>query len=143
MQDFKENVARGVALLDEKKPGWYKQIDVKKLHLSSCTDCVLGQLYGSEADLGQKCGPNSLAGLIAGSGYCLGTYTLGLTSWEGDLPAKHGFSIEIPRCDSDCGYNRDWAGLTKAWVDAINAKLAEDEIVEQEEVVEELELCEV
>lgn len=38
-------VEAGVALLDEKYPGWECAIDLATLRLSSCTSCVLGQLY--------------------------------------------------------------------------------------------------
>lgn len=40
-------VERGAALLDEVRPGWFREIDVKKLDLSQATNCVLGQLYGN------------------------------------------------------------------------------------------------
>lgn len=38
-------VRRGMKLLDNKKPGWEQEIDLGTLHLSSCSFCVLGQLY--------------------------------------------------------------------------------------------------
>lgn len=38
-------VARGAALLDEKREGWHEQIDVERLHMMSTWDCLLGQLY--------------------------------------------------------------------------------------------------
>jgi hypothetical protein len=41
-----ENVARGAAILDELRPGWYQDIDLEKLDLISSWHCVLGQLYG-------------------------------------------------------------------------------------------------
>lgn len=39
-------VRRGVALLDEKVPGWHQRIDVDRLFITSCERCVLGQLFG-------------------------------------------------------------------------------------------------
>jgi len=47
---YKERVARGAALLDELAPGWHKQIDLNTLKLSSCTDCVCGQLAYATAN---------------------------------------------------------------------------------------------
>ena len=41
-----DRVARGVALLDRKLPGWDAGVDLSTLHLDSCSRCVLGQLYG-------------------------------------------------------------------------------------------------
>jgi hypothetical protein len=39
-----ERVAKGAALLDEREPGWWRDIDVDRLDLSSPCRCVLGQL---------------------------------------------------------------------------------------------------
>lgn len=39
-------VRRGVALLDEKVPGWHNRIDVDELDLRFCTTCIVGQLFG-------------------------------------------------------------------------------------------------
>jgi hypothetical protein len=41
-------VARGAALLDEMKPGWDARVDLAELDLSSCRQCVVGQLFGEE-----------------------------------------------------------------------------------------------
>lgn len=38
-------VARGAALLDEKRPGWAGEIDVGKLDVAECRRCMLGQLF--------------------------------------------------------------------------------------------------
>ena len=50
-QTAKEAVARGAALLDEKVPGWWKVIDLEKLRMQNCTNCMLGQLFGHETEL--------------------------------------------------------------------------------------------
>ena len=39
-------VARGAELLDSIRPGWRKEVDLDRLDLSSCHECVLGQLFG-------------------------------------------------------------------------------------------------
>ncbi|AHH98235.1 hypothetical protein [Kutzneria albida] len=44
---IEERVARGAALLDEKQPDWFQQIDLDKLKLDCPARCVLGHLYGS------------------------------------------------------------------------------------------------
>jgi len=41
-----EDVMRGVAWLDEQRPGWEDKIDLDRLRLGSCLDCVIGQLFG-------------------------------------------------------------------------------------------------
>lgn len=44
-----DRVNMGVQLLDDVLPGWENDIDLGKLDLFSCSDCVLGQLYGDYA----------------------------------------------------------------------------------------------
>lgn len=36
----------GATLLDVLRPGWAEKIDLERLLLSSCSACVLGQLFG-------------------------------------------------------------------------------------------------
>lgn len=42
---YTKQVNKGAALLDKFHPGWYREINVSKLEMSSCTSCVLGQLF--------------------------------------------------------------------------------------------------
>lgn len=44
-----EAVANGAQLLDEKLPGWWKEITLEQLKLSDCGNCVCGQLATSTA----------------------------------------------------------------------------------------------
>jgi hypothetical protein len=43
-----ERVAKGAALLDDKKPGWAERIDLGKLQMHSCYECILGQLFAAD-----------------------------------------------------------------------------------------------
>jgi hypothetical protein len=45
-----ERVAAGAAFLDEHEPGWAARIDLDRLALEDCQDCVLGQILGSFDD---------------------------------------------------------------------------------------------
>lgn len=42
---LRENVQRGVQLLDQKKPGWAKRIDLGKLEMSDFCGCIIGQIF--------------------------------------------------------------------------------------------------
>lgn len=42
-----ERVAAGAALLDERKPGWYQDIDLNRLDVFYSELCVVGQVYGN------------------------------------------------------------------------------------------------
>ena len=48
-EQIRSRVNAGVKLLDEKHPGWYKEINLDSLDISDCSQCILGQLYGAFA----------------------------------------------------------------------------------------------
>lgn len=45
-ETYEPRIDTGIKLLDEKVPDWKNQIELGALDMSSCTECVLGQLYG-------------------------------------------------------------------------------------------------
>lgn len=47
---YETEIACGMALLDERRPGWRDEIDVKTLDLGSECNCILGQLDGDYLD---------------------------------------------------------------------------------------------
>lgn len=47
--NIRPEIHAGGAWLDERKPGWFNDIDLRWLNLGSCKACVLGQLYSTEA----------------------------------------------------------------------------------------------
>lgn len=49
-KELQEYVNNGAKLLDKKCPGWFLKIDLKKLDLADCFNCVLGQLFGDYAE---------------------------------------------------------------------------------------------
>lgn len=44
------HVADAACVLDEHKPGWYESVDLSILDMASCTNCILGQVFGGERD---------------------------------------------------------------------------------------------
>ena len=40
-------IEQGAAMLDRRKPGWEKDLNLDTLEMVDCQFCVLGQLYGS------------------------------------------------------------------------------------------------
>jgi len=97
-----KRVARGAALLDEKRPGWAAEIDLRKLDLASGRDCPLGQLWTAK-----------LAGppFRTDDAYMLGLEDLGI----------YGDSDEY-------GFNRSeenwstWAELDELWIAEIRRR---------------------
>jgi hypothetical protein len=45
-EDAKLAVKRGINWLDENHPKWVSRIDLTKLDMSECSDCVIGQAVG-------------------------------------------------------------------------------------------------
>lgn len=45
MEPLEANVTRGANLLDEKEPGWYRQIEPSTLQMNHGDKCVCGQLF--------------------------------------------------------------------------------------------------
>lgn len=43
---MKDNVLRGIELLDRQVPGWREKIDWNELSMGHCKKCILGQLFG-------------------------------------------------------------------------------------------------
>lgn len=41
------NARQAAEFLDGRKPGWWRLIDVDRLDMTSPTDCIVGQLWGS------------------------------------------------------------------------------------------------
>ncbi len=76
MSAVSRQVARGAALLDEKIPGWAERIDLARLQMNSCHDCVIGQLFPVESDWVTP--------------YGRGMEALGVWDLRGDA-AGHGF----------------------------------------------------
>lgn len=71
MSTIAERVAAGAAFLDEHEPGWVDRIDLDRLDLDLCPDCIIGQLYGPEYYAGLR----TLG--ITGSGTDRGFWPLG------------------------------------------------------------------
>lgn len=47
MTTIAERVAKGAALLDEKRPGWDRELPrLSRLSIANAEQCILGQLYG-------------------------------------------------------------------------------------------------
>ena len=44
MNTIAERLKRGAALLDAKRPGWWREIDLGRLDIESACNCIIGQL---------------------------------------------------------------------------------------------------
>lgn len=106
--DYEARVARGIALLDEKMPGWADKIDLDTLAISSGTHCVTAQLSGR----GNFAVGMQMLGLSE-DGHCVGSYT------------DHGFQAEGESAEGvPPGYTQGdgYAALTPIWHREIAAR---------------------
>lgn len=101
MSTMRERAEAGAALLDETlgTRTWDKRIDLDQLRMSDACNCVLGQLYGDEAD--------------GESGYSHGQDVLNVPS------SQYGFSLlgfDVRRSQ--------WGALTRTWKRLIRERIA-------------------
>ncbi len=92
MSQIIECVERGVKLLDERRPGWWKEIDLHTFRMHECAACVCGQLYGDWDIVAFK-------ELFDTESFTLGSH----------LSRDYGFSIPLNRSESA------WEELQDAW----------------------------
>ena len=110
-------VANGAQLLDERYPGWWRQIDLPILRLNDCRQCVCGQLA---ADMFDDESPIDA--------YQLMLDTMGLT-WLGN-DYVYGFNLtedDRLRCDED-EIDTMFRELDHEWHQVIVARLRADEL---------------
>lgn len=85
---LRQAVDQGARLLDLKRPGWARIIDLDRLDISSCWNCILGQVYGA---------------------FGTGEVRLGLGYGDDDigLPMQYGFeSVSILQANQQEDYRR-------------------------------------
>lgn len=107
---FEDRIAKGVALLDQKRPGWENEISLVELDLKDPNDCVLGQVYGS---------------------FGTGANDLKLVACVCSMCRASAFEVSA----ASCGFDLDsemtgeallaWNELTEAWKHAITDKIFE------------------
>lgn len=59
-------VKRGIYWLDENHPGWASRINLDKLEMAACSQCVIGQAVGDYSDTirAQHNGYNNIEGVV-------------------------------------------------------------------------------
>lgn len=108
--DVAGRVARGVALLDERLPGWVDRVNTIKLDIQNCERCVLGQVFGD---------------------YFAGSRELGI--WENE--EEYGFD-RIQDLDYIEYMLQDYLDLREEWQRVITVLQAKSQVtVESKELV--------
>lgn len=120
MSTVAERVERGAALLDEKRPGWWQEIDLGTLDIRSTCGCILGQI-GS---------------LLGDDGY-LTRFSTGLDAVRLEVPQArdYGFEWDVDYGDAteseiDRLIDAECARLTEAWRDLIQRRRESAQVTE-------------
>ena len=88
-----EEVKRGIALLNEKNPGWREKVNLDTLDMLKVAGCTLGQVYKD---------------------YYEGLIELGLSDTD-DSAVQYGF--QMPGVEAGFGVeDEDYEKLTETWV---------------------------
>lgn len=114
--DYAARVAKGAALLDEKRPGWERLLNLETLEISSGSACITAQLSGVQD-------------------FRTGMTQLDLTEGNTGTYIAHGFNAEggcdcchtpAQRAGLPEGYDQDEAfdTLNALWKDLIGERLA-------------------
>lgn len=110
--DYAARVAKGVALLDEKRPGWEHELNLEILDIEDGSRCITAQLSG------RKYGRDSWRD---------GMEQLGLS---GATYLEHGFNAEScgDECHGDVGCQQPaaYATLNTLWREVIEGRLSAD-----------------
>jgi hypothetical protein len=96
--DYAARVAKGVALLDEKRPGWERELDLDRLDIADGTRCVTAQLSGKDS-------------------WLTGMRQLGL---EIETYTEHGFRAP----DEEYEQGDPYATLNTLWREVITERLS-------------------
>lgn len=112
---IRARVARGVALLDEKLPGWAQQIDLDRLDLGNTCNCILGQGFEGHPDVDMK-------DWVVTSPFDIGVrelFAAAMPDQDHERAARvHGFDAV-----SEPGYTaQEYAALTTEWKRVILAR---------------------
>lgn len=102
-----DRVSKGIALLDQKAPGWHRQIRLGRLDISNGFSCALGQTYLS---------------------YFEGKRILGLSNQE---VITHGFQAQARIRDS---VDAEFEELTAEWRRQIEARLDTERAAWQKQI---------
>lgn len=110
-EELAERVARGAALLDKMKPGWFNKVNDQTLKLTNCVKCILGQLYDYEFK------NDRTSEYASETGYGEGMQRLGLNDYP--TAEQHGFYSK----------NTEYYRLLHdIWIDVIANKRKEAEL---------------
>lgn len=132
---YSENVARGIAVLDERRPDWRRFVEVDELDSCDPKNCVVGQVF----DVGTRwqltpirerfANPFIPMSLWINALIDLGapTYSRRARDWH-DSPTKawaveHGFDVHYDANDLSDDHHDEtnlwYAALTDAWREAL------------------------
>lgn len=121
---LRRNVARGAALLDSRRRGWWRRVTLRDLDLSDGNVCLLGQDFSKVFQrLSIEDGYGGREAYVNGQ-FCTSPYVLGLKKL-GIRGSGITYGFDIPssqRIMDQLGDNGAWEFLKVCWADEIAAR---------------------
>lgn len=113
-------VEKGARRLDQRRPNWYRDIDLRTLDMDDGCLCICGQLYG------EGFSRTALAKIIGGW-----VNRLGFSYFR--LAGNYGFVVPTVAEEwaNSGGYGRNrviWNRLERRWKEAIRTRLAAEQV---------------
>jgi len=89
---IRDRVRNGIKFLNKTRPGWRQELNAQQLEMNSCTQCVLGQIYGNYHEAIQRLNIRrpTLLGFQAlqNTGYTRDFYDRLATAWRNELRTR-------------------------------------------------------
>lgn len=94
-------VSRGARLLDQRRPGWYNEVNLVMLDMTSPYQCVLGQVYRESRELRR--------------GYFLNGFCEGLRQLQVRSARSYGFYSGARAWRYEIKRRREWNDVDRAF----------------------------
>lgn len=114
-------VDAGAAWLDANYPDWLEKVTINELNLKSACDCVLGQLFYTEAEVHGTMTYSAVTGRIRPAGY------LWAVSEENVLDYESSVSYGFDTVNND----REFAELQRLWENKIASYVRVPELTQE------------
>jgi hypothetical protein len=102
MSNVAERVSAGIALLDEKAPGWRDKINLATLNIRNTRECILGQVFKTGEDSwqsGYDAGCEILG--LEGCSCCSGTAELAPVTYGFDADFSEDVDVEFDELQTE------------------------------------------
>ncbi len=124
--EARRRVNQGARFLDVVRPNWFEKIDIYKLRLESCTECIAAQLSSWRTSF---LGPDVLSQSFERGLIELGIVSENYSLSDAEVAAEYGLCLKMGDVElrtKDCVGN-SFQVLQDMWIEAIAERIAKEE----------------